>query len=244
MIADAEGPSALAGVMGGQVSEIRETTRRVLLGKRVLRLPRGVRRTARRYGLHTEASHRFERGVDYGQVAHVLERAKTLLTELASGSAVPGAIHARGAQPALPEITLRSARLDALLGAPVPFTEACAIIERLGFPMLEVSGSGASAVLRTRAVSFRPDVTREVDLIERGVPRARAGRDPDALARGHPAAAASHRQARARRGSGSGGARLVRGRHLCVRFRKRFWPRCMRRSPASGSLTPSVRNAT
>lgn len=165
VIADAEGPSALAGVMGGQVSEIRETTRRVLVESAYF-VPRGVRRTARRYGLHTEASHRFERGVDYGQVAHVLERAKTLLCELASGSAVPGAIHARGAEAPMPEIVLRSSRLDALLGTPVPFTEASAIIERLGFPVLEVTGSGASAALRTRAVSFRPDVTREVDLIE------------------------------------------------------------------------------
>jgi len=165
VIADAEGPSALAGVMGGQVSEIRETTRRVLVESAYF-VARGVRRTARRYGLHTEASHRFERGVDYGQVELVLSRAKTLLSELASGRAVPGAIHARGAQPALPEITLRSSRLDALLGAPVPFTEACAIIERLGFPVLELSGNGSSALLRTRAVSFRPDITREVDLIE------------------------------------------------------------------------------
>ncbi|HEY0464485.1 MAG TPA: phenylalanine--tRNA ligase subunit beta [Polyangiaceae bacterium] len=165
VIADAQGPSALAGVMGGQVSEIRETTRRVLVESAYF-APRGVRRTSRRYGLHTEASHRFERGVDYGQVGHVLERAKTLLTELASGSAVPGAIHARAPEPSPAEITLRSSRLDALLGTPVPFTEACAIIERLGFPVLEVTGSGASAVLRTCAVSFRPDVTREVDLIE------------------------------------------------------------------------------
>ncbi|HYQ03944.1 MAG TPA: phenylalanine--tRNA ligase subunit beta [Polyangiaceae bacterium] len=165
VIADAEGPSALAGVMGGQVSEIRDTTRRVLVESAYF-VPRGVRRTARRYGLHTEASHRFERGVDYAQVAHVLERAKTLLSELASGAVVAGAIHARGAEPELPEIRLRSARLDALLGVSVPFTEARAIIERLGFPVLEVSGSGADAVLRTRAVSFRPDVTREVDLIE------------------------------------------------------------------------------
>lgn len=165
VIADAEGPSALAGVMGGQISEIRESTRRVLLESAYF-VPRGVRRTGRRYGLHTEASHRFERGVDYGQVAHVLERAKTLLTELASGAAVPGAIHARGADPVLGEITLRSARLDSLLGAPVPFGEARAIVERLGFPVLEATGSGASASLRVSAVSHRPDVTREVDLIE------------------------------------------------------------------------------
>jgi phenylalanyl-tRNA synthetase beta chain len=165
VIADAEGPSALAGVMGGLDSEIKDSTRRVLLESAYF-TPRGVRRSARRYGLHTEASHRFERGVDYGQVAHVLERAKTLLSELAAGSAVPSAIHARGPEPVLPEITLRSSRLDALLGVAVPFAEARAIIERLGFPLLEVTGTGAGAVLRTRAVSFRPDVTREVDLIE------------------------------------------------------------------------------
>ena len=165
VIADAEGPSALAGVMGGQISEIREGTTRVLIECAYF-APRGVRRSARRYGLHTEASHRFERGVDYAQVSHVLERAKTLLSEWCSGSAVPGALHARGPEPELAEITLRSSRLDALLGVAVPFEEARAIIARLGFPILEVTGSGANATLRTRAVSFRPDVTREVDLIE------------------------------------------------------------------------------
>jgi phenylalanyl-tRNA synthetase beta chain len=165
VIADAEGPSALAGVMGGLDSEIRGSTKRVLLECAYF-APRGIRRSARRYGLHTEASHRFERGVDYAQVGHVLERAKTLLSELASGWAVPGAIHARGEAALLAEISLRSSRLDALLGVPVPFDEACAIILRLGFPVIEVTGTGPSAVLRTRAVSFRPDVTREVDLIE------------------------------------------------------------------------------
>ncbi len=165
VIADAEGPTALAGVMGGQDSEIRATTTRVLLECAYF-VPRGVRRTARRYGLHTEASHRFERGVDYAALPHVLERAKTLLSELAAGAAVPGAIHARGADPVLGDVTLRSERLDALLGVAVPFDEARAIIERLGFPVLEASGHGANATLRVRATSFRPDVTREVDLIE------------------------------------------------------------------------------
>ncbi len=165
VIADATGPSALAGVMGGLDSEIRATTKRVLLECAYF-TPRGVRRSARRYGLHTEASHRFERGVDYAAISHVLARAKTLLTELASGAAVPGTIDARGSEPMLPEITLRSARLDALLGAAVPFDEARAIIERLGFPILEAKGSGASATLRVAAVSFRPEVKREASLIE------------------------------------------------------------------------------
>jgi phenylalanyl-tRNA synthetase beta chain len=165
VIADADGPTALAGVMGGLDSEIRATTTRVLLECAYF-VPRGVRRTARRYGLHTEASHRYERGIDYSAVPHVLERAKTLLTELASGAALPGAIHARGPEPMLGDITLRSARLDALLGVAVPFDEARAILERLGFPVLADSGSGPCATLRVRAVPFRPDVTREVDLIE------------------------------------------------------------------------------
>jgi phenylalanyl-tRNA synthetase beta chain len=165
VIADAEGPTALAGVMGGLDSEIRATTKRVLLECAYF-TPRGVRRSARRYGLHTEASHRFERGVDYAAISHVLARAKTLLTELASGAAVPGSIDARGSEPVLPEITLRSARLDAMLGVAVPFDEARAILERLGFPILEAKGSGASATLRVGMVSFRPEVKREASLIE------------------------------------------------------------------------------
>src|SRR5450432_791760 len=165
VIADADGPTALAGVMGGLDSEIRATTTRVLLECAYF-TPRGVRRTARRYGLHTEASHRFERGVDYAAISHVLARAKTLLTELASGAAVPGSIDARGTEPTLPEITLRSARLDAVLGVAVPFDEARAILERLGFPILEANGSGANATLRVGMVSFRPEVKREASLIE------------------------------------------------------------------------------
>ena len=62
-------------------------------------------------------------------------------------------------------MTLRSARLDALLGTPVPFEEATGILERLGFPVA-TQGSGASATAEVRGVSFRPDVTLEVDLIE------------------------------------------------------------------------------
>ena len=161
VICDAEGPSALAGVMGGQDSEIRESTRRVLLECAYF-TPRGVRRTARRHGMHTESSHRFERGVDWANVPRVLEHAKALLVELAGGRAVPGAIHAKGELPKLPTIPLRSARLDALLGTPVPFAEATAIVQRLGFTIVDESAASANL----RGASWRPDVTREEDLIE------------------------------------------------------------------------------
>lgn len=165
VIADGEGPTALAGVMGGLDSEISATTRRVLLECAYF-TPRGVRRTSRRHGLHTESSHRFERGVDFAAVPRVLERAKALLAELSGGRIVHGAIHARGAAEELPRITLRSSRLDSLIGDAVPFEEATAILERLGFPLLGGSGSGQGASVEVRAVSFRPDVRMEADLVD------------------------------------------------------------------------------
>jgi phenylalanyl-tRNA synthetase beta chain len=165
VIADGDEPSALAGVMGGKDSEIRESTRRVLLECAYFQ-PRGVRRTARRHGLHTESSHRFERGVDFGAVPAVLERAKALLAELCSGSVVDGAIHARGPEVTPARIRLRSSRLDELLGVPVPFDEAVSILERLGFPAVTREGSGASASVEVTAASHRPDVAIEVDLID------------------------------------------------------------------------------
>ncbi|HEY3494925.1 MAG TPA: phenylalanine--tRNA ligase subunit beta, partial [Polyangiaceae bacterium] len=165
VIADGEGPSALAGVMGGLDSEIKASTRKVLLECAYF-AARGVRRTARRHGLHTESSHRFERGVDYAAVPRVLERAKRLLAELAGGKIVRGAIHARGPAVEPARIGLRSSRLDSLLGVPVPFDEAAGILERLGFPVTARAGSGAAASLEVLAASHRPDVTREVDLID------------------------------------------------------------------------------
>jgi phenylalanyl-tRNA synthetase beta chain len=164
VIADGEGAVALAGIMGGKDSEIGAKTSRVLLECAYF-TPRGIRRTSRRQGLHTESSHRFERGVDYGAVPRVLERAKALLVELAGGRAVTGSIHARGVRAPEPVIALRSARVDSLLGVSVPFAEATGILERLGFEVVSPS-SGAPPTAELRGATFRPDITSEVDLIE------------------------------------------------------------------------------
>ena len=161
VICDAEGPSALAGVMGGQDSEIKDSTKRVLLECAYF-TPRGIRRTSRRHTLGTESSFRFERGVDWGAVPRVLEIASGLMGELAGGAAVRGAIHAKGEDPTLPVVRLRSHRLNALLGIDVPFAEATSILRRLG---LEVIRDG-SAEAEVRGASFRPDISREADLIE------------------------------------------------------------------------------
>ncbi len=161
VICDAQRPVALAGVMGGENTEIRTETQDVLLECAYF-TPHGVRRSSRRHGLSTEASYRFERGVDFSQVPLVLTRAAQQLTELAGGSVVPGQLHARGESPELPEITLRHARLEALLGCPVPFDEALTLLTRLGFQLVHHEAEQA----RLRGAAHRPDVTREADLIE------------------------------------------------------------------------------
>ena len=91
VIGDAEGATALAGVMGGAISEIHDGTTRVLLECAYF-APRGVRRTSRRQGLSSDASYRFERGTDWGDVGLVLDRAAHLLSEWCGGALVPGAI--------------------------------------------------------------------------------------------------------------------------------------------------------
>lgn len=161
MIADGSGATALAGVMGGLDSEITSRTTRVLLECAYFE-PRGIRRTSRRHGLHTESSHRFERGVDWGQIELVLEHALGWLTRIAGAKRVPGLKIAAGHVPSRARATLRFARLAALLGISVPPEQAIAILERLGFKVLDRQESSVSV----EVPSHRPDVTREVDLIE------------------------------------------------------------------------------
>ncbi|HMI82510.1 MAG TPA: phenylalanine--tRNA ligase subunit beta [Polyangiaceae bacterium] len=162
LICDQASPVGLAGVMGGEGSEIGERTHRVLIECAYF-APRGIRRTSRRHGLHTEASHRFQRGVDRGDTPDVLAHAASLIVDLAGGAAVSGAIHKFQEPPPERKVTLRSARLDALLGAPVPFAEATAILKRLGFAADPSNEAGSASF---SVPTFRPDVEREVDLIE------------------------------------------------------------------------------
>ncbi len=162
VIADAVGATALAGVMGGQLSEIEPTTEDVLLECAYFQ-PQGIRRSARRFGLHTESSHRFERGVDHSAIERVLDYARAQLCSLAGGVAADGILCAEGSQPELPRMRLRGERLRALLGVSVSLTEARAILERLGFGVQEPADDLA---LEVRGAPHRPDVRIEADLIE------------------------------------------------------------------------------
>jgi phenylalanyl-tRNA synthetase beta chain len=163
VICDGAGPVALAGVMGGETSEISSGTKNVLLECACFE-PRGIRRAARRHALHTESSHRFERGVDRGPVRESLAHAAALIADLAGGGVVDGAIHESADPPAPRVAELRSARLDALLGTTVPFGEATAILGRLGFGVRPKQGDPATVVVELP--TFRQDVSREADLIE------------------------------------------------------------------------------
>ena len=161
MICDRSGPTALAGVMGGLHSEITESTTRVLLECAYF-TPRGIRRTSRRHGLHTESSHRFERGVDWGQIEKVLEYALSMLGRIAGAKRARGLSIAKGNELKRVRATLRFERLESLLGIAVPPAQAVAILERLGFKVLAKREAG----VEVEVPSYRPDVTREVDLIE------------------------------------------------------------------------------
>jgi phenylalanyl-tRNA synthetase beta chain len=161
IICDGARPVALAGVIGGSETEITTGTRNLLLECAYFDPP-GIRRSARRHGVHTESSHRFERGVDWGDTRAVLASAISQVESCAGAKAAcsPRIFEARALAKRV--VTLRHNRPTALLGAPVAPREAAEVLLRLGFSRV--------AEQEDRDVwqvpSFRPDVSREVDLVE------------------------------------------------------------------------------
>ncbi|MYC78090.1 phenylalanine--tRNA ligase subunit beta [Candidatus Poribacteria bacterium] len=160
VIADAEKPVALAGIMGGYDSEITETTCDVLLESAYFN-PSSVRATAKTLAISTEASYRFERGADPGVVLAALDRAAQLIAELAGGTVCEGVVDVYPGQQPLAEIQLRPERVNFVLGTTLEAAEMVQILNRLGF---DVDTTGE--VYHVTVPTFRADVTREVDLIE------------------------------------------------------------------------------
>lgn len=161
LICDAtSAPQAIAGVMGGAQAEVHEATRRILLEAAYFE-PMGIARTSKRLGLRSEASARFERGVDPNGVLRASARAAELMQQVAGARVAPGPIDAypTALQPA--RIRLRTARAGALLGIPVSAPRVRDALEPLG---IAVEGDGDE--LTAVAPTFRPDLTREIDLVE------------------------------------------------------------------------------
>ncbi|MBB3232987.1 phenylalanine--tRNA ligase subunit beta [Halomonas stenophila] len=190
VIADERGPLAIAGIMGGEHSGVNAGTRDIFLESAHFS-PLAVAGQARAYGLHTDASHRFERGVDPTLAREAAERATALLLAITGGEAGPLVeVVDTDRLPGEREVLLRRARLDQALGKELPVGDVGEILERLGMAV-----AAGEEGWRVRVPSWRFDVAIEEDLIEEVArihgynrlpvrrPQARLGLRPDHEAR-------------------------------------------------------------
>jgi phenylalanyl-tRNA synthetase beta chain len=160
LIADAQRPVAVAGVMGGLETEVSNSTTNILLEDASFN-PVSVRSTSRKLSLPSDAAYRFERIVDIEKIDWASQRTAQLIVETAGGKIVEGLVDVYPAKPQQKKVELRLSRLNKLLGIEVPKQKAVGILKALCF---EPKESG-DKVLCT-VPSWRADVSREADLIE------------------------------------------------------------------------------
>ncbi|NMD51838.1 phenylalanine--tRNA ligase subunit beta [Shewanella sp. DNRA4] len=161
VIADDARPLALAGVFGGEYSGVSDTTQDILL-ECAFFAPLAIMGKSRRLGLHTDSSHRFERGVDPEMQHKVMDRATRLVLDICGGEAGPVVEAKSDADLPKPvQILLRRSKLDKILGHHVPDSDVVEILERLGFSV--VAGEGCWQVT---TATYRFDMAIEEDLIE------------------------------------------------------------------------------
>jgi phenylalanyl-tRNA synthetase beta chain len=161
LIADVEKATALAGIMGGQNSEIQSTTSDVLIESAYFQ-PQNIRRSSKRLELRTDASYRFERGADPGITEWASRRAAQLIVHVAGGTLVAGVVDAYPQPAAERSVSLRFAKIEQLLGIPIPAAASVEFLQRLGLTLVKQDQTSAEF----RIPSFRVDLKREVDLIE------------------------------------------------------------------------------
>lgn len=161
LVADRKGGIALAGIMGGADSEVDDDSTSLLLEVAVFD-PQVVRKGRRAVGLNTDASYRFERGVDFEAVDLVSRRLCDLILETAGGTARPVAIESIGKAPAAREpIPVRASQVRRLVGAEIGSAEMLKILAGLQIPARSIDGG-----VEVTAPSFRHDLLAEVDVIE------------------------------------------------------------------------------
>ncbi len=161
VIADAERPVGIAGVMGGQNSEIRQTSSRILLESAYFQ-PQNIRRTSKRLSLRTEASYRFERGADFEGLIGSLDRCAACIAQLSSGTVAKGRIDAAASRYTPPRIPVRVERVNTVLGVDLTREAIAQYCSRLQLP----SSLRTSAEVEIEVPSFRRDLAHEVDIIE------------------------------------------------------------------------------
>lgn len=159
VIADSKGAVALAGIMGGEPTSVTLETNNIFLESAFF-TPDVIAGKARRLGLSTDSSYRFERGVDFGNILNALERATALVLAICGGKA--GAItQAVSALPARKTVSLRYSRLLSVLGITIPQKTVGTLLTQLGFEFSEQDG-----IFTVQAPTYRFDIAREEDLIE------------------------------------------------------------------------------
>lgn len=161
VIADAEAPVAVAGVMGGRESEVGEGTKKIILESAYFK-PQSIRRTSSRLGLSSDSSYRFERGADYQGLHPALNRAVQLIAELNAGEVCSGVVEVKSAAPRFRAPVLRAARLNAVLGTRLSRPTIKKYLTRLQMMAKEKGKDG----LAVSPPSYRVDLKRDIDLIE------------------------------------------------------------------------------
>lgn len=162
LIADEQKGIALAGVMGGANTEIRDDTKDVLIESAYF-APTNIRRTSKALGLRSESSYRFERGCDVGIADYASQRAAQLIVETAGGTLVPGVVDAYPQPAKAKEISLRFEKTTELLGVAIEPEQQAKFLTSLGLSQSAI-GNRQSAIFSIP--TFRVDLKREVDLIE------------------------------------------------------------------------------
>ncbi len=161
MICDAEKPVAIAGVMGGENSEVTSLTKNLLIESAYFN-PSSIRNTSKALALSTDASYRFERTTDPNGTVYAAERAAQLIAELAGGEILKGVLECYPEPIEPKEIRLRFKRVDRILGYYIEKESISEILSKLGISII----SSTDEELRVLVPTFRPDIEREIDLIE------------------------------------------------------------------------------
>jgi phenylalanyl-tRNA synthetase beta chain len=163
VIADAVKPVALAGVMGGFDTMITEKTKNILIEAAWFD-PATIRRSSRRHGLHTDASHRFERGADFEATPKACDRVAMLLLESTGGKLDGGPIDAVARRVDLAPVALHLSEVRRILGETLETNEIFRILQQLGFELMPERGGDPDFTVHIP--SWRLDVEREIDLVE------------------------------------------------------------------------------
>lgn len=161
MICDAEKPVAIAGVMGGENSEVSSSTKNILIESAYFN-PTSIRRTSRALGLSTDASYRFERGTDPNNTLFAAKRTAQLISEVCGGEIANGEIDVYPKKINPLEILLRYKTVERILGYKIDEQKIKEIFSNLGIDIKEQ----ATDYLVVLVPTFRPDIEREIDLIE------------------------------------------------------------------------------